>query len=228
MTASGSISRIHTNKGRDMTPEQIQAMVKGAVEASGGPAWWVYALLIICACLGSYFGSYLGEKGKNTATKEDIEAITAKVEAVKQSLASRGWVRQQQWVNREKHYLQILTHLSVMRTQLAELYSEAKRKQEATEETSAFIDAPKVLEDYIEHKGKLLELLGPASVFVPAPTVEVIYAHFAREMRAPDVFDDPVECFGDLVISISNAFKSVLESAQTDLREAEEAAGAPQ
>jgi hypothetical protein len=58
-------------------------MAKGITDAAGGPSWWVYVLLILSAVVAAFFGSYLGEKGKNLATKEDIAKVTDKVEGVK-------------------------------------------------------------------------------------------------------------------------------------------------
>jgi hypothetical protein len=43
----------------------------------------IISLIIICTLWRKYISSYLGEKGKNLATKEDIKAITEEVEAVK-------------------------------------------------------------------------------------------------------------------------------------------------
>ncbi len=43
--------------------------------------------LVIFSIGRRYVGGYLGEKGKNLATKEDIEEITDKVEAIKNSYA---------------------------------------------------------------------------------------------------------------------------------------------
>ena len=77
-----SIDRIYF-LGRDVTPEQIQAMAKGIAEAAVGPTWWVYCMLIAASALAAYLGTYLREKGKNLATSEDISKITDKVEEVK-------------------------------------------------------------------------------------------------------------------------------------------------
>jgi len=41
-------------------------------------------------------GSYAAEKGKNAATKEDIEVITKKVEAVKAAFEADGQAREHQ------------------------------------------------------------------------------------------------------------------------------------
>lgn len=68
-----------------MTPEQIQAMAKGLAE--GQAIWYV-----LSACIGGAIaglGTYLAEKGKNRATKEDIAAITLEVKKV-EDVFNRG------------------------------------------------------------------------------------------------------------------------------------------
>lgn len=66
-----------------MTPEQIEALARGIAGAAGGPPWWSYPLMLILAGLGAWVGTYLQEKGKNLATKEDIAEITTTVESAK-------------------------------------------------------------------------------------------------------------------------------------------------
>lgn len=46
-------------------------------------AFIVITALISGWLLKNYFPSYMGEKGKNLAMKEDIQAITEKIESVK-------------------------------------------------------------------------------------------------------------------------------------------------
>ncbi|MDT7836908.1 hypothetical protein [Aquabacterium sp. OR-4] len=58
------------------------------------PESFFYLLLlatigVLWLVLRSFFPSYIGEKGKNLATKEDIAAITQKVEEVKEAYAKR-------------------------------------------------------------------------------------------------------------------------------------------
>ncbi len=43
---------------------------------------------------GYYFASYFREKGKNLATKEDIDKITKATEAIKAEISSDTWVKQ--------------------------------------------------------------------------------------------------------------------------------------
>lgn len=68
-----------------MTPEQIEAVIETAIAHEFNDAW-IYILLASClSLLVAFLYQYFKEKGKNLATKEDIEDITDKVESVKSS-----------------------------------------------------------------------------------------------------------------------------------------------
>ena len=51
--------------------------------------WLVFAIALFAFGAAAFAGAYLAEKAKNTATREDIEAITAKVESVRHSYLER-------------------------------------------------------------------------------------------------------------------------------------------
>lgn len=66
-----------------MTPEKIQSIIEKAISQQFDN-YWIYLLLsILIALVSTYFFQYFKEKGKNLATKEDIENITSQVESVK-------------------------------------------------------------------------------------------------------------------------------------------------
>ena len=48
----------------------------------------------LVAGVGAFFGTYLREKGKNLATKEDVAAISRTTEEIKTEIASGAWLRQ--------------------------------------------------------------------------------------------------------------------------------------
>jgi hypothetical protein len=62
-----------------MTPDQIQLAVERALGQSALFSWLHYTVLLLVVAAGTYLGSYLREKGKNLATKEDIKAVTATI-----------------------------------------------------------------------------------------------------------------------------------------------------
>lgn len=70
-----------------MTPEEIRGTIQDAIGQGWSFAWWHYLLWLVVTGAGAYLGTYLREKGRNTATKEDVGAITKKVEEVKSELA---------------------------------------------------------------------------------------------------------------------------------------------
>jgi len=61
-------------------------------------------LVPILGAAGAYIGSYLREKGKNLATREDLDKIVIQVERttkvteeIKASISGEQWVRQKRW-----------------------------------------------------------------------------------------------------------------------------------
>jgi len=76
-------SRIHCiNSGMIMTNDELE-IIKNLLPDNPGFPWWVYIVFAVLSLFGSFIGTYFSEKGKNTATKEDIEGLTAVVEGVK-------------------------------------------------------------------------------------------------------------------------------------------------
>ncbi len=77
---------------------------------------------LISAGGGAYLGAYLAQKGKNLATREDIENIVVRVErttktaeAIKAEISGDLWVRQKRWDFRAKFYTRILDRLGEVR-----------------------------------------------------------------------------------------------------------------
>ena len=69
-----------------MNEEKIREIVVAAIEKSASMDAWQIVLLIVASSVAAFFGAYLKEKAKGTATKEDIEEITRKIEGVKLEL----------------------------------------------------------------------------------------------------------------------------------------------
>lgn len=70
-----------------MTPEEIKAVVEAAIERKEIFQWWHLVLWLFFTGMAAYLGTYLREKGKNVATKEDIDMITDKIEKVRSTYA---------------------------------------------------------------------------------------------------------------------------------------------
>jgi hypothetical protein len=72
-----------------MTPEQLQQYVDTALKQRDQFNLVFYPLTIVLSMGGAWLISYVREKGKNLATKEDISEITQKVESIKTDLAAK-------------------------------------------------------------------------------------------------------------------------------------------
>lgn len=66
-----------------MDPLKLKELIEEAVKSSIDDRWWVLVATIILAGVLGYIGSYLREKGKNLATREEVQGITQKIEEVK-------------------------------------------------------------------------------------------------------------------------------------------------
>ncbi len=66
-----------------MNPDEIKEIINNALNQISFFKWWHYLLWIFVTAIGAYIGTYLREKGKNIATKEDIGRITDEIEKIK-------------------------------------------------------------------------------------------------------------------------------------------------
>jgi hypothetical protein len=97
----------------------------------------VLIVYLLAALIAGFFGSYIREKGKNVATREDIEDITRKVESIKHELDRATHASKQQFDAEFIIYREIWEKLVVVRRTFVELhpFSDVIRSLEAQEET---------------------------------------------------------------------------------------------
>jgi len=127
--------------------------------------------------LSKYLPSYFSEKGKNTATKEDIEEITQKVEGIKASLSKEEKILEK----RRVIYEQIVSLLRIF----IEGHGNSNEQQEKFYEAyaSAWLWTPDSilisLNKFIEHQ------IQCASSPTPMCQVasKILYANIILEMR---------------------------------------------
>lgn len=91
-----------------MSPQELEALIR-QILAEGVPLNWdvyllSFLLMLLAAGIGAYIGAYLKEKGKNWATKEDLDSLVAKeeqtakaVQEVKGRISTETWVKQRRW-----------------------------------------------------------------------------------------------------------------------------------
>lgn len=79
-----------------------------------------FGILFLGLLIRHWFSGYLSEKGKNLATKEDLEDITRKVESVKADLARGNAVEEQK---RKLKYEACLDALSAIDAHFSQLFT---------------------------------------------------------------------------------------------------------
>jgi hypothetical protein len=74
----------------------------------------LFAVALV-AGLGAYFGSYLREKGKNLATREDVDRVVRATEEIRSQVGGDLWLRQRVWDFKRETYTALLERLTIIR-----------------------------------------------------------------------------------------------------------------
>ena len=82
----------------------------------------IFVLSLAAAGIGAYLGSYLQAKGKNVATREDIDRVVRKTEDIKAEISGGLWEKQNRWTFKRDIYIRLLENLGVARMALDHLY----------------------------------------------------------------------------------------------------------
>ena len=77
-------------------------------------------VVALVAGVGAYFGTYLHEKGKNLATKEDIDRIVRKTEEIKAEVSAEAWLWQKRWDRKWDCYVEMVRSLGEVHTLIRE------------------------------------------------------------------------------------------------------------
>lgn len=72
-----------------MTPDQLKDYVDIALKQRESANVIYFILVPVLSLLGGWLGSYLTEKGKNSATKEDVGRITTEIESSRAQFSER-------------------------------------------------------------------------------------------------------------------------------------------
>ena len=102
-----------------MSPDQVEAIIRKLLEQGVTLNAASYLAIVILSALfavaGGFFASYLGEKGKNRATREDFDKLTEQLkqttrvaEDIKAQVSNESWLRQQIWAEKRRLYAEIL------------------------------------------------------------------------------------------------------------------------
>ncbi|WP_320151113.1 hypothetical protein [uncultured Tolumonas sp.] len=115
-----------------MTTEELKTLLESGFTISN---WTYISLIIVCALsgfFGAFFSSYIKQKGKNFATKEDFNDLKSQTadlaevtEAVKTEIASNSWKASKKWELQYKIYIEVLEALSTWRMSIQKIIDES-------------------------------------------------------------------------------------------------------
>jgi hypothetical protein len=185
---------------------------------------FVYLLLsAITAGAGACLGSYLREKGKNAATKEDLDRLTRIAEEIKADLSGELWLRQTRWDLRRDLYVRLLEGLSDVRsavrrlTTSVELSAQAKESGDSARTAHYAGEIQKRLEEYVEASHQVRRAHSVAEMFLSRAATEVLDKLEAdRTALSPEGLTG-VQYRDSIMGLIDAASKVLTEAARRDL-----------
>ncbi len=131
-------------------------------------SWFLLLLIllqIITAGLAAWGVSYLRQKGKNYATKEDVAHLTRLAEEVKTELAGKAWVEQRRWDLKRDLYFEIIKSLEETGNALARAEFDASNGRAPKEETMSRLESA---------QSKLFPAVSLSGIFLSAQTQQAI------------------------------------------------------
>jgi hypothetical protein len=196
----------------------FDAIIRYGIEA-------IVAVIVVFFLLKFFLPSYLSEKGKNLATREDFHTLleqlkktTQETESIKVELSTRHWLNQQQWSIREKRYAHLLSNLTKLRLSLQDrnnhFLEPGSEHNESLSESEHFEELSRV---GYESLRSIREQIGPASVFLSDKTIKAL-EELVREYWSVAEFSI---CTADYVSSaldlVDAAYSAVLAEARNEL-----------
>ncbi len=207
-----------------MTPQELQDVLLryGFVPTIAG----VVGAVVVYLLLRYFSTSYLSEKGKNLATREDfavlldqIKQTTKETENIRTELLSRNWLNQQHWSFREKYYMGLLEHLTILQITLEDrsnYYLEpGSEHNDRRTDTEQFRE---LTHRWSESYRTVRELIGPASVFLSDKSISALRELMSEHWHVANFSICKAEYLDSALKLVGVAYSVVLEEARNDLR----------
>lgn len=185
----------------------------------------VVAVAVGSLLLRYWVPGYLSEKGKNLATREDFAVLldqqkqtTKETENIRTGLLSRNWLIQQHWSFREKYYMGLLEHLTILQITLVDrnqYYLEpGSEHEEKHADTEHFQELTlRGSKSYLTVR----ELVGPASIFLSKQSVAALQEFISGYGLVAEFSACRAEYLDSALKLVDVAYSAVLEEAKNDL-----------
>lgn len=220
-----------------MSADQVRALVEKMLGGRLGD-WQlllaVAVITLIAAGIGAYVGAYLSEKGKNLATRADIDKIVQQVERttkaaeeVKATISNELWLKQKRWDLRRDVYAQLLEALESLDQSLyimkaADTGARSRAEVRDVEGTTFHKHRYEIAKERaIEAVRNARRARALGGVFLTAEAraiVEDLASAWTTALEESPA-RGAVGAFSQLATIIDRAQKALLAAAQTDLME---------
>lgn len=186
----------------------------------------IIAGVVVFLLLRYFLPGYLIEKGKNIATREDFAVLldqtkqtTKETENIRTELLSRNWLNQQHWSFREKYYMGLLEHLTILRITLLDRSN--YYLEPGSEHNDKHTDTEHFQELTLrgsESYRTVRELIGPASVFLSDKSISALGELMSEHWHVANFSICKAEYLDSALKLVDVAYSAVLEEARNDLR----------
>lgn len=219
-----------------MEPAQLQELAKLIALEVSLPQWAAYLTLLVSAVFGVYVIAYQKKRGESKALQADFEMLkiqlvenTKASEAVRQALAGRVWIQQQQWARREGHYLELLAAISLM-VNVGDDFSTAARDLEKSydENSKQYGKAAELLKRLEEARVDLRRLAGSCALFLSDEAVAAVNQLIETKFSIAKEAGNLVEYGEFWTDAARQAYARVLSQAKHELAEIKGGIAAPQ
>lgn len=170
----------------------------------------LFAVALI-AGVGAYSGSYLREKGKNLATREDIDRVVRKTEDIKAEITGDLWERQNRSMFKRDIYVRLLENLGVASMALDRLYDAATIYPNSEERWIA--GQREKLTTALE---EIHRATGVAAVILNMDAITAL-ARLEAELAKADHAESYFKHVSDRLEAVKDAYTHIQRAAKTDL-----------
>jgi hypothetical protein len=209
-----------------MNESQIKAIIFDALNEGITLNTTIYFYIFLISLggglIGSFLASYVNEKGKNYATKEDfnniltqLEKTTQTTEDIKSAISKEVWLLQEKWKFKQKIYIDFIECLSSLSTSIRNGIHGLKEL-----EPGGGLNIPtKVMDDIMDNVKILLSKNAVSKIILPKKIeAEVNKLFISVETVLKGDLGELYEIFREFDKAVGALLTKIYEEARIDLQ----------
>ncbi len=137
---------------------------------------------------GAWAGSYLREKGKNYASKEDIKTLTRLTEEIRSEVSGKMWLDQKRWDLKREYYWQLLGQFHLLQATFRDIHKAIPENisKHTVEQVKEVVDTMVAnMKHVTEATDEVNRLIGIGRILLPQSVIDALN-QFISEIRELD------------------------------------------